>query len=201
MTQQDQLARVAIRRADQPGDLGWVVMAHGEAYHPQFGWDTDFDALVAGIVADYAADRDATREAAWIAEVDGRRAGCIFCVAGDDPDVAKLRILLVTADARGLGVGTRLVEQCLDFARDAGYRRITLWTNDVLTSARKIYQAFGFVLTSQEPHHSFGHALVGQNWDLDLNVARLDHAMMVPTSSTTSRAQPQLNVTPAPPCP
>jgi len=201
MTQQDQLARVAIRRADQPGDLGWVVMAHGEAYHRQFGWDTDFDALVAGIVADYAADRDATREAAWIAEVDGRRAGCIFCVAGDDPDVAKLRILLVTADARGLGVGTRLVEQCLDFARDAGYRRITLWTNDVLTSARKIYQAFGFVLTSQEPHHSFGHDLVGQNWDLDLNVARLDHPMMVPTSSTTSPAQTQLNVTPAPPCP
>ncbi|WP_319454647.1 MULTISPECIES: GNAT family N-acetyltransferase [unclassified Mycobacterium] len=191
MTQQGQGSGVAIRRADRPGDLGWVVMAHGEGYAEQFGWNTDFEALVAGIVADYAASHDATREAAWIAEVDGRRAGCIFCVAGDEPDVAKLRILLVTADARGLGVGTRLVAQCLEFARDAGYRRITLWTNDVLTAARRIYQTFGFVLTDEAPHHSYGHDLVGQNWTLELRQI----------SSTTSRAQPQLNVMPAPPCP
>lgn len=159
---------VSVRPLDQPGDLGWVVMAHGEVYHQQFGWDTDFDALVARIVADYAADRDPAREAAWIAEVDGERAGCVFCVAADEPGVAKLRILLVTPTARGLGAGSRLVDTCLAFARDAGYRAVTLWTNDVLTSARRIYQAAGFTLVDEKPHHSFGHDLVGQTWTLDL---------------------------------
>jgi GNAT superfamily N-acetyltransferase len=154
---------------DQPGDLGWVVMAHGEVYHQQFGWDTDFDALVARIVADYAADRDPAREAAWIAEVDGERAGCVFCVAADEPGVAKLRILLVTPTARGLGAGSRLVDTCLAFARDAGYRAVTLWTNDVLTSARRIYRAAGFTLVDEKPHHSFGHDLVGQTWTVDLH--------------------------------
>jgi GNAT superfamily N-acetyltransferase len=161
--------RVVVRRADRPGDLGWVVMAHGEVYAEQFGWDTDFEVLVARIVADYAHDHDPEREAAWIAELDGERAGCIFLVAGDQPDVARLRILLVAPAARGLGVGTRLVEHCLGFAREAGYRQVTLWTNDVLVSARRIYEAFGFTLTEQEPHHSFGHDLVGQNWTLDLH--------------------------------
>lgn len=174
MSQQDPRSRVVVRRADRPGDLGWVVMAHGEVYDQQFGWDTDFEALVARIVADYATDHDPAREAAWIAEVDGERAGCIFLVAGDDPGVAKLRILLVTPTARGLGVGTRLVEVCLAFARDAGYRRVTLWTNDVLVSARRIYEAFGFALTAEEPHHSFGHDLVGQNWTLDLHHSPTD---------------------------
>lgn len=170
MSQQDPQSRVVVRRADRPGDLGWVVMAHGEVYDQQFGWDTDFEALVARIVADYATDHDPAREAAWIAEVDGQRAGCVFLVAGDDdPGVAKLRILLVTPTARGLGVGTRLVEDCLTFARDAGYGRVTLWTNDVLVSARRIYQAFGFALTEEEPHHSFGHDLVGQTWTLELH--------------------------------
>jgi len=159
---------VRVRLADRPGDLGWVVMAHGEVYHQQFGWDTDFDALVARIVADYAADRDPAREAAWIAEVDGERAGCVFCVAADEPGVAKLRILLVTPTARGQGAGSRLVDTCLAFARDAGYRAVTLWTNDVLTSARRIYQAAGFTLVDEKPHHSFGHDLVGQTWTLDL---------------------------------
>jgi GNAT superfamily N-acetyltransferase len=159
---------VAVRRADQPGDLGWVVMAHGEVYAEQFGWDTDFEALVARIVADYAADHDPAHEAAWIAEVDGERAGCVFLVADAEPGVAKLRILLVAPGARGLGVGSRLVDECLSFARDAGYRGVTLWTNDVLVSARKIYRAFGFKLTEEEPHHSFGHDLVGQNWYLGL---------------------------------
>ena len=122
MAQQDQApARVVLRRADRPGDLGWVVMAHGEVYDQQFGWDTEFEALMARIVADYATDHDPAREAAWIAEVDGERAGCIFLVAGDEPGVAKLRILLVTPTARGLGVGSRLVVRCLAFARDAGY--------------------------------------------------------------------------------
>lgn len=160
--------QVVLRRADHPGDLGWVIMAHGEIYDRQFGWDTDFETLVAKIVADFAENNDPARESGWIAEVDGKRAGCIFCMAGDEPTVAKLRILLVTPDARGLGLGTRLVEECLRFAREAGYRKVTLWTNDVLVAARKIYQTFGFRLVDEEPHHSFGHDLNGQNWILDL---------------------------------
>lgn len=159
---------VVIRRATRPGDLGWVVMAHGEVYDRQFGWNADFEALVARIVADYATAHDPDREAGWIAEVDGRRAGCIFLVAGDEPGVAKLRILLVSPFARGLGVGGRLVQECLDFAREAGYRQVALWTNDVLESARRIYQSFGFTLAQTERHHSFGHDLVGQTWRLDL---------------------------------
>ncbi|OCB55389.1 acetyltransferase [Mycobacterium vulneris] len=160
--------RVVLRRAGRPGDLGWVVQAHGEVYDQQFGWNTDFETLVARIVADYAENRDPAREAGWIAEVDGERAGCIFCMASGEPAVAKLRILLVTPGARGLGLGTRLVEECLRFARAAGYRQITLWTNDVLVAARKIYQDFGFRLVDEERHHSFGHDLNGQNWVLDL---------------------------------
>ncbi len=169
MTQHEPRRQVTVRRADRPGDLGWVVMAHGEVYDRQYGWNTDFEALVAEIVADYATKHDPAREAAWIAEVDGERVGCIFLVtAGDEARVAKLRILLVTPAGRGLGLGTRLVEECLTFARRAGYRQVTLWTNDVLTSARKIYQSFGFTLADEQPHHSFGHDLIGQNWTLDL---------------------------------
>jgi GNAT superfamily N-acetyltransferase len=152
-----------IRRLGKPGDLGWVVMAHGEVYAAEYGWDTTFEALVARIVADY----DPERDAAWIAEVDGKRAGCVFCVRVDD-ETAKLRILLVDPSARGHGAGARLVDECLSYARESGYRRITLWTNDVLTSARRIYQAAGFALTDEEPHHSFGKDLVGQTWTLDL---------------------------------
>ena len=156
-----------VRRLGKPGDLGWVVMAHGEVYAAQFGWDTSFEALVARIVADYANGADPEREAAWIAESDGERAGCVFLVAGDD-NTAKLRILLVHPDARGYGLGTRLVDECLAFARAAGYRAVTLWTNDVLTSARRIYQAAGYRLTHEAPHHSFGLDLVEQTWELNL---------------------------------
>ncbi|HEV8571060.1 MAG TPA: GNAT family N-acetyltransferase [Actinoplanes sp.] len=152
-----------IRRLGKPGDLGWVVMAHGEVYAAQFGWDTGFEALVARIVADYANGADPDREAAWIAESNGERAGCVFLVAGED-NMAKLRILLVHPDARGHGLGTRLVDECLAFARAAGYRAVTLWTNDVLTSARRIYQAAGFELVDKKPHHSFGKELVGETW-------------------------------------
>jgi GNAT superfamily N-acetyltransferase len=158
---------VTIRRADQPGDLGWVVMAHGEQYADEFGWDTTFEALVARIVADFAAAHDPAREAAWVAEIDGLRAGCVFCGAGDET-TATLRILLVTPAARGRGVGAALVRTCVDFARDAGYAGLTLWTNDVLASARRIYEAAGFELVDAERHHSFGHDLVGQHWSLRL---------------------------------
>jgi len=171
MQQRDRRPEVRVRRADQPGDLGWVVMAHGETYHHQFGWNTDFEALVARIVADYAAGHDPRTEAGWIAEVEGRRAGCVFLVAGDEPGTAKLRILLVAAEARGLGLGRSLVEECLAFAQAAGYERVTLWTNDVLASARHIYEGVGFTLADEERHHSFGHDLVGQNWVLDLTRA------------------------------
>jgi GNAT superfamily N-acetyltransferase len=158
---------VDIRPLGRPGDLGWVVMAHGEQYAEEFGWDIDFEALVARIVADYAGEHDPQREAAWIAEIDGRRVGCVFCVAADE-STAKLRILLVDATGRGHGIGRLLVDTCVEFARGAGYRRMTLWTNDVLVAARRIYQDVGFTLVEEERHHSFGHDLVGQNWQLEL---------------------------------
>jgi GNAT superfamily N-acetyltransferase len=156
-----------IRALGEPGDLGWVVMAHGEVYAQEFGWDTTFEALVARIVADYAADHDPTREAAWIAELGGERVGCVFCVAKDET-TAQLRILLVHSDGRGLGLGARLVDECVGFARTAGYERIVLWTNDPLVAARHIYLEAGFILREEEPHHSFGADLVGQTFELDL---------------------------------
>ncbi|WP_328891833.1 GNAT family N-acetyltransferase [Streptomyces sp. NBC_00316] len=154
---------VVVRSLGRPGDLGWVVMAHGDFYDREFGWDTSFEALVARIVADYADEKEPGRQAAWIAEVDGVRAGCVFCVRADDR-TAKLRLLLVDPATRGLGLGARLVEECLRFAREAGYEAITLWTNDVLGSARRIYQKQGFELVAEEAHHSFGHDLVAQTW-------------------------------------
>jgi GNAT superfamily N-acetyltransferase len=159
--------QVVIRPLGRPGDLGWVVMAHGETYAAEFGWDTTFEALVARIVADYAADHDPAREAAWIAEVDGRRAGCVFCVAADE-ETAQLRILLVDPSARGHRIGGRLVDECLAFARRAGYARMRLWTNHPLVAARHIYLSRGFVLVQEDPHHSFGVDLVGQVYELDL---------------------------------
>ncbi|MEU8620454.1 GNAT family N-acetyltransferase [Streptomyces sp. NPDC048623] len=158
---------VTVRPLGRPGDLGWVVMAHGEFYHREFGWDTDFEALVARIVADYAEGKEPGPQAAWIAEVDGARVGSVFCVRADER-TAKLRLLLVDPAARGLGLGGHLVEECLRFAKEAGYEAITLWTNDILGSARRIYEAQGFELVAQEPHHSFGHALVGQTWQRHL---------------------------------
>ncbi|MFE9566336.1 GNAT family N-acetyltransferase [Streptomyces sp. NPDC006487] len=174
-------ARAVIRPLGEPGDLGWVVMAHGEQYAKEFGWDTSFEALVARIVADYAAGHDPSRESAWIAELDGRRVGSVFCVAdqqdGEDGEgeeenegsTAKLRILLVDPAARGHRLGSRLVAQCVDFAREAGYERVRLWTNDTLVAARGIYLAAGFRLVEEEPHHSFGADLIGQVYELDLS--------------------------------
>ena len=166
-----------IRAVGEPGDLGWVVMAHGELYAAEFGWDTSFEALVCRIVADYAArrpDDDGTDAAvrpqsAWIAEVDGRRVGCVFCVPGPEADTAQLRILLVDPAARAGGLGTRLVATCVDFARAAGYARMRLWTNHPLVAAARIYLAAGFRLVDEEPHHSFGVDLIGQTYELDLD--------------------------------
>jgi len=156
-----------IRPLGQPGDLGWVVMAHGELYAAEFGFSTEFEALVAKIVADYAAAPDPLREAAWIAELDGRRVGCVFLVA-KDAQTAQLRILLVDPAARGRHLGRRLVAGCIEFARRAGYKRMMLWTNEPLAAARHIYVAAGFSLVSEEPHHSFGVDLIGQYYELDL---------------------------------
>jgi GNAT superfamily N-acetyltransferase len=156
-----------IRLLGQPGDLGWVVQAHGEQYAREFGWDQTFEALVARIAADYANHHDPALEAAWIAEVDGRRVGCVFCVRTDTGD-AQLRILLVTEEGRGHGLGWRLVDECLAFARGAGYQRMVLWTNDPLAAARHLYLARGFILTDEESHTSFGADLLGQYYAVDL---------------------------------
>jgi GNAT superfamily N-acetyltransferase len=161
------MPQVTIRALDRPGDLGWVVMAHGEVYAAEFGWDGTFEALVARIVADYAGAHDPQREAAWIAELDGRRVGCVFCVAADET-TAQLRILLVHPDARGRGLGVRLTEECVGFARRVGYTQMRLWTNHPLVAARGIYLAAGFRLVAEEQHTSFGADLVGQVYELDL---------------------------------
>ena len=160
--------QATIRPLDRPGDLGWVVMAHGEQYATEFGWDTSFEALVAQIVADYAQNADPAREGAWIAELDGRRVGCVFCVRGDEPGECKLRILLVDPVARGQALGSRLVARAIAFARDAGYARMQLWTNDPLVAARRVYLRHGFRLIAEEPHRSFGVDLLGQTYELDL---------------------------------
>ena len=158
---------VTIRKLGRPGDLGWVIMAHGELYAEEFGWDATFEALVAKIVADYATDHDSPREEAWIAELDGRRVGCVFCVAAGET-TAQLRILLLDPAARGLGLGGRLVDTCIAFARAKDYATMRLWTNDPLVAARRIYLSRGFRLIEEEPHRSFGADLIGQVYELDL---------------------------------
>jgi DNA-binding MarR family transcriptional regulator/GNAT superfamily N-acetyltransferase len=150
-------------RSPGPGDFGWIVHRHGALYAEEYGWDETFEALVARIVADYLEHRDPQREAAWIAEVDGEPVGCVLCTK-EEAKVARLRLLLVEPRARGMGIAARLVEECMRFARRAGYERIMLWTNDVLEDARRIYERAGFELVEEESHHSFGHDLVGQNW-------------------------------------
>lgn len=162
----DRAPRVTVR-SQRPGDIGWVVERHGALYWEEYGWDERFEALVAGIVAKFVDHLDSKRERSWIAELDGERVGCVFCVK-KSTHVAKLRLLLVEPRARGLGIGSRLADECITFARSAGYRELVLWTNDVLVAARRIYERAGFELIKSERHRSFGKALVGQNWRLRL---------------------------------
>ena len=157
-----------IRELGLPGDLGWVVMAHGEIYAQEFGWNAEFEELVLQIVADFVRDATPTPRAAWIAELGERRVGCVFCVPDSKPAVAMLRILLVDPAARGRRLGHRLISTALEFARDAGYQRARLWTNHPLVAARRIYLDAGFALVAEEEHHSFGVQLTGQVYEMEL---------------------------------
>jgi GNAT superfamily N-acetyltransferase len=161
-----------VLRPHHPGDIGWVVERHGALYAQEYGWDQRFEALVARIAADFIDNLDPKRERCWIADRNGERLGCVFLVRdAESPKsskTARLRLLLVEPNARGLGLGRTLVRQCSDFARKAGYRRIVLWTNSVLDTARRIYQDEGYKLISEKPYSNFGKELVTQDWELKL---------------------------------
>jgi len=152
-------------RSHEPGDMGWVTHRHGVLYAEEYGWNEHFEALVAQVVADFINKYNPERERCWIAEMNGKIVGSVFVVQASETD-AKLRLLLVEPKARGLGLGTCLVEACIRFARRCGYQKIVLWTNSVLVEARHIYEKTGFKLVAQEAHHSFGQDLIGETWEL-----------------------------------
>lgn len=163
--------KVVIRRY-RMGDIGWAIECHARVYADEYRWNTEFEALVAKLFARFANAHDPAKERMWIAELDGERVGCVFVVRNEeDPSLAQLRCLVVDPAARGHGIGRRLVDECIAFARSAGYPSMMLWTNHVLVAARRIYEAAGFKLVREEPHHSFGHDLIGQFWMLDLRQA------------------------------
>jgi len=156
-----------ILRPLRVGDVGWITHRQGLLYHQEYGWDETYEALVAQILGEFVRNFDPSAEASWIAERDGKVVGSVFLVRQSE-EIAKLRLLYVEPATRGLGIGRRLVDECIAFARSKGYRTLTLWTNDVLASARRIYQAAGFRLVKEEQHRSFGKDLVGQTWELNL---------------------------------
>jgi DNA-binding MarR family transcriptional regulator/GNAT superfamily N-acetyltransferase len=155
-------------REPRAGDFGWVVSRHAELYLREYGWGEPFEGLCAQIVADFVNKFDAKYERCWIAELDGENIGCIMLVKDDQPGVARIRLLLVDPKGRGLGLGAKLVDECVRFARSVGYTKITLWTHSVLSAARHVYEKAGFTLTSSEPRHSWGKDVVAEFWDLDL---------------------------------
>lgn len=155
-------------RSARSEDMSWIIKRHGSLYAEEFGWSSNFEVLVDKIVSDYQKNFKPGREFCWIAEVDGQNVGCVFVVE-ESASVAKLRLLMVTEEGRGMGLGRKLVQVCLDFAKDAGYSEMILWTNHVLLSARKIYESFGFQMIAEKEHHDFGPLLKGQTWQLNLN--------------------------------
>ena len=157
-----------VLRDPRPGDFGWIVSRHAELYAQEYGWAEPFEGLCAQIVADFVNNFDPKRERCWMAEIDGKNVGCVMLVKDEQPDVARLRLLLVDPKGRGLGLGTRLVDECVRFARAAGYKKITLWTHSVLTAARHVYENAGFTLTWSEPRHTWGQDVVAEFWDLEL---------------------------------
>jgi GNAT superfamily N-acetyltransferase len=159
--------RTFVMRSHRIGDMGWVISRQAIAYAEEYGWDISYETLVAEICAQFIRNYDAAREHCWIAEVDGEPVGSVFLVKASD-EIAKLRLLLVEKKARGLGVGRALTEQCINAARERGYRKMTLWTQSILTAARNIYQHAGFRRVAEEPHHSFGVDLIGETWELEL---------------------------------